>query len=329
MNERSFAKAGLPLGRIKGIQIRIHWLLLLWFGYVLYLGWVNRSGWHTLLQHTVWWVSTFTVILIHELGHCYAAYRQGGGADMVVLWPLGGLAYCDAPRLPWNQFWVAAGGPLAQLLPTALAGGLILFLGIDASLYPRYQDSYLAVALGGAFWWSLIILPFNLIPMYPLDGGRMFHSIVWGRLGSYGRATIITIWTSRIAILLCFLLDILFLGRSAFVWPAGCVLLWAFLETEKLRVRLQAGEDSEDYVFGYDFSRGYTSLERTAVRERPKARPGILERLRMRSRENRRVREAELRRKVDGLLEKISREGLPSLTRRERRFLELASKRLR
>jgi stage IV sporulation protein FB len=325
MSDRNLKNSGIWIGRIYGVDLWIHWTLALWFGYVLYLAWLRQSGWETLSRTLVWYGAVFGSILIHELGHCYFAVRQGGGAEAVVFWPLGGLAYCDAPHLARNQFWVAAGGPIFQLIPTALAGGAILGFHLDAPMFPGPQSSYLAVALGAMFWWNIVLLVFNVLPMYPLDGGRMFQALLWGKLKSHGRATLVTIWASRITIILTFIA--IFALDKSYSWPVGLILLWALFDTERLRHRLQAGEEGEDYIFGYDFSRGYTSLERTATRDRPKARSPIRERLRSRAREHQKGREAEIRRRVDLLLEKISREGLGSLSRAERKFLERAARR--
>jgi len=207
-----------------------------------------------------------------------------------------------------------------------LAGLLNWILGIKAGAFPGFQESYLAVALGAFFWWNAVILAFNLVPLYPLDGGRMFHALLWGKLKSHGRATLITIWVSRGVIILALIVG-LFVRDQVYSWPVVLILIWALYETERLRHRLQGGEEGEDYAFGYDFSRGYTSLERTATRDRPQARPSLFQRLRTRARESREVREAEVRRQVDTLLEKIAREGLASLSRGERKFLERASRR--
>ncbi len=335
MREMSFARSGLRAGRIRGIDVWIHWSLLLWFAYVFYQEWVGQKngvplrGWEMTLHVAVWWAAVGFSILVHELGHCYFAFQQGGSADAVVLWPLGGLAHCDAPHLPRNQFFVAAGGPIAELLIIIPAGiWIALSPDLNADAFPRAGQSLLETALGALFWQNVLLLGLNVIPVYPLDGGRMFQAIVWGKIGSFGRATIITVWTSRIAILSTIVVGILLPkeigGRLSFL---GLMLLgWAIFETEKLNLRLRSGEE-EDFIFGYDFSRGYTSLERTATRSRPQAKPSFLQRLKLRAHENRQAREAETRRRVDALLEKISREGMASLSRRERKFLERASRR--
>ncbi len=331
MSERSFKNSGIRFGHIYGIELWIHWTLLIWFAYILYGAWIDlhkyQTGLETMLHTLFWWLAVFGTILIHELGHCYAAFRNGGGADAIVLWPLGGLAYCDAPQLPWNQFWVAAGGPLMQLLPITITGAIILTFNLSAGVFPSYGQSYVSTILGALFWWNLIILAFNLLPIYPLDGGRIFQSLLWWKLKSHGRASLITVWTSRITIIVCGLFSFIFLRDHW--WPVFLVLIWAYYGTERLKIRLVSGEESEDHVFGYDFSRGYTSLERTSSRGRPRSRPSILNKIRERSRTKRELQEEESRKRVDRLLEKIHRGGMASLSRSERKFLEQASKKFK
>ncbi len=335
MREMSFSRSGLRAGRIRGIDVWIHWSLLLWFAYVFYREWVGQKdgapmgGWEMMLHLAVWWVAVGFSILVHELGHCYFAFQQGGSADAVVLWPLGGLAHCDAPHLPRNQFFVAAGGPIAQLLVTIPAGiWIALSPDLNASAFPTAGQSLLGTALGALFWQNVLLLVLNVIPIYPLDGGRMFQALVWGKLGSFGRATIVTVWTSRTVIILTLIVGLLLPKErtGSFSFLAFMVLIWAVIETERLNQRLRSGEDG-DFVFGYDFSRGYTSLERTATRSRSQARLSFMQRLKLRAQENRQVRESETRRRVDAILEKISREGMTSLSRRERKFLDRASRR--
>jgi Zn-dependent protease len=339
MVEHSFLSSGLRLARVRGIPVFIHWSLLLFFLYDVYKIWVQKIGWTALGYWGAGTIGLFGTILLHELGHCYAAFRMGGGADQIVLWPLGGLAYCDAPRTPRAQFWVAAGGPLVNvaILALLLAAEALVQVAFDRSLvflenplWPgaRFYDIR-HWALRYLFQLNLSLLIFNLLPIYPLDGGRIFQTIAWARTGSYGRGSLLTVWVSRGALLVLLVLSFFpplegTLGPLTFF-----ILLWAFLHTEQLKHRIR--EESEDYVFGYDFSRGYTSLERAAgaAGEKKRRGPGFLERLRLRRAVKRQAKILAMRQRVDALLAKISSEGMQSLSASERRELEEASRRLR
>jgi Zn-dependent protease len=335
MRQHTFGTSGIRIGSIKGIDLWVHWSLLLLFFYQFHGIWVERAGSGERLLALQWWaLSTgglFLIILLHELGHCYAAYRMGGGADAIVLWPLGGLAYCAAPNLPRSQFWVAAGGPLvnvaiaalivaAELVLAALRGSFFVFAPGKGSFV------LLSYALNDLFWLNVSLLIFNLLPIWPLDGGQIFRALLWRRVGSFGRASLVTVWASRCGLVALFILSFFPPLEDYMGFFAIAIIIWAYWHTEILRRQIQ--EQEEDSVFGYDFSRGYTSLERTvAAGTRRARRPGFIERVRRRWEERRRQRELELDRQVDEILDKISTSGMASLTARERRILEERSRR--
>ena len=329
MSERTFLTSGLKVARISGIPVWIHWTLFIELAFILHSYWVANADGAAMLMAFWWWIVWLLNITIHELGHCYFAYTMGGRAEEIVLWPLGGLAYCDAPRLAWNQFWLAAGGPIFQLAPVIAAGLGIWILDVQTSFYPSLDDGPLAVLLGVSFWGNLQLLILNVLPIYPLDGGRMFLSILWGRMGSYPRAALATVWTTRAVGLATILYLSLDKGQKSFGTLTIVFLIGALYKNELLRQQVLSGE-SEDYVFGYDFSRGYTSLERS-VRARPETerKPSFRERLHRRTRERKQAKVAALRQRVDALLDRIAREGIASLSPSERKFLDQASRRFK
>jgi len=195
----SFWSWGLPAGTIAGVRLKIHWTLLLFWGYEL-----DRVLKYE-LPFWVWPLAvtlSFLCILGHELGHCAAARAVGGSAHEIVMWPLGGLAFCHTPNHWRPKFAVAAGGPLVTLI--LLAGFFLLSLAVPAfSPFSEYRALNLSYRI--LVDWQLILLIFNLIPIYPLDGGRLFYAGAWAlqqRFGkgydSYYRATVATLWVSRI-----------------------------------------------------------------------------------------------------------------------------------
>ena len=122
LSDDSVRNFGLRAGRVYGIDVHIHWFLLI----VIALRLLHMSISEVPEGYVKDWgkvftiFSTFTIALVgsvflHELGHAFAAFREGGSCERIVLWPLGGLAYCSAPQTPWAQFFVAAGGPLVTL----------------------------------------------------------------------------------------------------------------------------------------------------------------------------------------------------------------------
>lgn len=332
MSYSDFKTRGVRIGSLFAIGIWVHWLLLLLVAYYFYDLYVDRASgprdFGILATHLF---ATFVIILLHELGHCYAAFRVGGGANAIVLWPLGGLAYCDAPRTPPAQFWVAAGGPLVNVAVAIVVGLLLMFTPLGPksggalwSFRASYSDGFVTHFLVGLFDWNLVLLIFNLLPVYPLDGGRMLQAVLWGRSGSFGQASLRTVWVTRVTLVVVIVLALLGpLGN--YFWFALMIGVYAYWHSEQLRLSLMNAD--EGGAFGYDFSRGHTSLDRTMPSrpERPK-KPSFLERRRLKKARKERERAVQIRARVDDLLEKISREGMQSLSPEERRFLEEASK---
>ena len=194
---------GLPVGHVAGIAVYIHWTLLLYW--LVQLDDVLRPN-SKAAAVLVWGlvvVLMFGSILLHELGHCFAARKVGGNADEILLWPMGGLAFCDCPRYWKAHFIVAAGGPLVTVAIIALSWPAFHFA--EQAWPDLWRNPYFNVAQYILVNWNILILIFNLIPLYPMDGGRMFHAIAWRQFsrqggyewGGYSRANRLTLYVSR------------------------------------------------------------------------------------------------------------------------------------
>jgi len=230
-------RSGIPIGRIAGIPVSIHFLLVILWLFQLDQALdspVNRTG------HLLAWLAhaggLFGSILLHEFGHAFAARRCGGYTDRIILWPLGGLAYCHAPPGWKPQLQVAAGGPLVTLV---LAVGA--FLG--AQVWGRVHDpswglwaGTLETLLLGLVFWNKVLLVFNLLPLYPLDGGRIFLNGVWGWLetrrspSARAGAVAATVWVTRGTAVLGLVASI-YLKEIFLV----VIFAWAWLGVQNLR----------------------------------------------------------------------------------------------
>ena len=189
------------LGTWFDVHIRVHsMLIVMMVANVLFAG---RGGVQNAVTGSL---ILFGVILLHEFGHCIAARRVGGSAHDILLWPLGGLAFVNTPRRPWPTFVATAGGPLVNLIICALCGTALwimhgsggalpinplLVFGGDAIVNDasfRMIDSSLAYYL----WWidsvSWTLFVFNMLPIFPMDAGRILQTALWPKLG-YHRAT--------------------------------------------------------------------------------------------------------------------------------------------
>ena len=173
------AGGGLRLFRLFGINVYLHWT---WF-ILVYIE-LRRHGWYS---STVWnileLVAIFGIILLHEFGHALACRSVGGKAERIMLWPLGGVAYVQPPARPGAVLWSIAAGPLvnivlaAPLFALAVAGNMSLAdpLGAQGDDFGRFVAVIAFV--------NVAILCFNLLPIYPLDGGQIVQSILWFFLG--------------------------------------------------------------------------------------------------------------------------------------------------
>ncbi|MGH6866494.1 MAG: site-2 protease family protein [Methyloceanibacter sp.] len=172
----------LNVGSIAGTAIRIHitfLLFLVWLAYVYY----RQGGADAAVQGTVFIVLIFLCVLLHELGHVLAAKGYGVPTRDVTLWPFGGIASMERmPDKPSQELVVALAGPAVNV---AIAALLILWLGarFNPENLARIEDPAvsLAVKLAGA---NIILVVFNLMPAFPMDGGRVLRALLAMRLGN-------------------------------------------------------------------------------------------------------------------------------------------------
>ncbi|MGE5611487.1 MAG: site-2 protease family protein, partial [Bacillota bacterium] len=181
----------LPLGRWFAIRVRVHTSLILFIGLTLIFDYTKG---YDLNQRLISMGMLTLMLLMHEFAHCFAARSMGGTAEEILLWPLGGLAYTNPPHRPWPTFFTASAGPLANLALCIAAGATLWYLtGHPLPLNPFHPlphseaTSWPAAAfyLHWVFVTSYLLLLFNLLPIYPLDGGQMLQAALWPKLGFY------------------------------------------------------------------------------------------------------------------------------------------------
>lgn len=167
----------IHLFRFAGIDLFLHWS---WFVVAIFE--INGRGktYSSLSWNILEYLTLFLIVMLHEFGHALACRQVGGIANRIVLWPLGGVAYVDPPPRPGATLWSIAAGPLvnvALLLVTTL-------FGMWGRTWGFAQAMPNAHALVRAVWYmNLGLLIFNLLPIYPLDGGQIFRSLLWFLLG--------------------------------------------------------------------------------------------------------------------------------------------------
>lgn len=384
----------IPLFRAFGILVKLHILYI-----VITLGMIGRIYFldptHLGEYILIWVLLLFGVVLLHEFGHCFAARKVDGEADEILLWPLGGLAFCNVPQTARANMITVLGGPFVNVVLCLGTAGAMFAAGYlppinifnTRQLYSpelsqwqnggnsyrpgdegsaRYHTrkgsnevvfSYVVVTSGSqkfalvngklveiehtlsdtyptwvlwaarVFWLSWLLLLFNLIPAFPLDGGRILQCYLWGRSGDYRSATIIASYSGIAFALLFILLSIVFNDTMLFALAAFMI----FSSYQQL-ITLEMGSE-ERGAFGYDFSKGYGGFgPEDEPAPKPK-KPGFIKRWRM-ARKARKEQAAAQQRaadeaRLDELLDKINQLGKDSLTAEEKRFMDRVSARYR
>ena len=180
------------LARIAGIDVRVHatfLLLLAWVG----LGALQRDGGRAALGAIGFVALVFGIVVLHEYGHALAARRYGIGTRDITLLPIGGVARLERmPREPRQELVVALAGPAVNVALAALLWvGLTLAGGIDPadSLAPTDEGFFARTLAAQLLRVNVWLAGFNLIPAFPMDGGRVLRAVLAMRSGDYATAT--------------------------------------------------------------------------------------------------------------------------------------------
>ncbi len=173
----NIAAGSFPLFRIAGIQVYLHWTWLV-VGYFEIVNRVNR--YQSMTWNVIEYLALFGIVLLHEFGHALACRQVGGQANRIMLWPLGGVAFVQPPPRPGALLWSIAAGPLVNviLLPVTV---IALVLANVAGLQNEYTD--FVHFLGSITLINIVLLVFNLLPIYPLDGGQILQALLWFLIG--------------------------------------------------------------------------------------------------------------------------------------------------
>lgn len=219
----------LTIARIGGTEIRLHWTMILIIPYVLVT--FRPDSLTETVRAFLLVTMIFAFVLLHELGHTLVARAFGIRVPSVVLWPLGGAAMTEREAgKPIADLLIAAAGPVVNLILGGIFGVLFLFnttagwLGISLPLPELISRStlvFLAIT-------NVILAITNLLPMYPLDGGRIFRAVVNMIFGP-ARSNQVTFWLSLLLgvglLAASFAIGNLWLGLTALLLLAGAITL--------------------------------------------------------------------------------------------------------
>jgi Zn-dependent protease len=173
----SLRQGSIHLFRVAGVDVYLHWW---WFLVAFYQLRGGPGVYSSIVWKVLEYLALFLIVLTHEFGHAMACRQVGGTANHIMLWPFGGVAYVDPPQRPGATLWSIAAGPLVNV---ALAP--ILYAAVKAAGSAGLADSMpdLYIFLRRVFELDLILLAFNILPIYPLDGGQILRSLLWFVLG--------------------------------------------------------------------------------------------------------------------------------------------------
>jgi Zn-dependent protease len=319
---------------------------LLFAAFTMYLGWPSGDA----DRNNLTWVAAAAIgillvsVLLHELGHYFTAKHFGGDATLLVLWPLGGLCPLQPPADPRRELAMHLAGPLVNLSVCVVAGIVLAsragsqWVGLLHPLSPTLMEgegSLQAIRL--IFWINWVIFVANLLPAFPFDGGRALRAAILtiNPEANLRRTAFVVAGLAKLASVVLIVLAILCWSdqsnRNVPIWFSLALLaIFLYFSAKQEEERAEDGE-SEEEMIGYDFSQGYTSLERTSQMTKAHVSPfrRWLEDRRQARLQQQRELEADEERRVDEILARLHEQGMSSISAEDQALLKRVSQRLK
>ncbi len=207
-------KWSLYLGKVSGIKIFIHWTFLILLGWIFIMHYQMGHGVYAGFMGVLFILALFGCVTLHELGHALTAKRFKIITKSITLLPIGGLAQLERlPEKPARELLVAIAGPLVNV---ALAIILFFYLSLSGNMPSLTQMQHMNES---GFWLNLfsanvMLALFNLIPAFPMDGGRVLRALLSFRL-ERGTATKIAAGVGQLLAI-----GFVFLGFFSNIWLA-------------------------------------------------------------------------------------------------------------
>lgn len=204
----------------------LHWTWLLVAVYEVQMA---QGRFENRIWHAIEYLSLFAIVLLHEFGHALACRSVGGLADRIVLWPLGGVAVVNPPPRPGAVLWSIAAGPLVNvvlLVPTFVF--MKLASGLSADVH-RYAEALFVI--------NLLLLVFNMLPIYPLDGGQIVQCLLWFIIGR--RRSLMVASVIGLVVGVGLILPLLYLNQWWLALIAGFIALRSRMGIQQARILKQ------------------------------------------------------------------------------------------
>lgn len=314
-----FQNWAFPIYRAFGILVRVH-LLLVVYAAVRLLKPI-APGTIGLAYEAFFLGAGFLFVLLHEYGHCIACRKVGGEADEILLWPLGGLAMCRPPH-DWKSALITTlGGPAVNVILAVVLGGVLLGLGAGWGVvlfnpfniggafsgeWFMVNSSHVKTLLFFSYAINVYLTLFNmLLPMFPMDCGRVVQELLWWKMG-YHKSMVISTTIGLVAAV-CVGTYAIFAETPMLLGIAVFSGFTCYSQKQQLKLMV---DQSEPWAASLrdddrDDRKKYAAAARQQQRERDK--------------------QAE----VDRILAKIAATGMDSLSRREKAALKEATERKR
>lgn len=200
------------IAKFSGIPVQLHWSFSLLFFWILYVGKTGHMSWIGISWLTVFVLSMFVCVVAHEFGHALSARRYGVMTKDIILSPIGGIARLERlPDKPQHEFFVALAGPMVNVVIATFLG-IGLYISGSLTIFPSHMFTLLSHGLAGVFlsldsflgllfWLNISLFVFNLLPAFPMDGGRIFRSLLSIKLGRLSATRIASFVGQLMAIL--------------------------------------------------------------------------------------------------------------------------------
>jgi Zn-dependent protease/predicted transcriptional regulator len=227
-------KWSLYLGQVRGIRLQMHWTFLLLVAWIVMSLASRGAAVPEIVGGVMLLLAVFACVVLHELGHALTAQRFGIQTRDITLLPIGGIARLERmPERPGEEFLVAVAGPMVNVVIASALGIVLLAFG---SLEPMTAAIDVRAGFFGQLMWiNVILVLFNLLPAFPMDGGRILRSLLAMRM-EYARATSIAASVGQIMAVVFGAIGVL--GWNPFlVFIAIFVYFGAQAEAQQVQVR--------------------------------------------------------------------------------------------
>jgi Zn-dependent protease len=258
----STRQGSFRLFRLAGIDVFLHWS---WFVVAAFEISGRGRRYPSIAWNVAEYLMLFLVVTLHEFGHALACRQVGGTANKIVLWPLGGVAYIDPPPRPAATLWSIAAGPLVNFVLLGISYGL--------TIWAWHHGWRLAAPHAYKLLWAFVVinfslLVFNLLPIYPLDGGQILRSLLWfvlGKARSLKVVAVLGLFGAIGLIVAAFFLHSFWIGLISLYMLMNC---WTSLQHAQILSRLESSPPVPRGRLGEEYTEITDSNVESRVRTR-------------------------------------------------------------